>query len=265
VFYPDWWFERDVIIRKPSSVTAIWPGDYFQADDYAVANLGQLKHVTVQAKAELEALLGEAGPGEKISNLVQSWSLPAPLNVVRDDYGVLNQGQLKFIAGLFYERLHDFGYVGAPLEAGQISPWDGASQPPDSFAAANLGQLKFLFSFDPKIWVTDTDQDGMEDHWESAHGLDPANSADASFDTEGDGVSNLQEFKFRADPFSRDTDLDGSPDAYEIAFGLNPALADGAADKDGDGVPNDEDAGLGDAGIGRLAVSILNPSQGAAF
>jgi hypothetical protein len=264
-FYPDWWFERDVIIRKPSSATAEWPKDYSQPDDYAAANLGQLKFITIKAKAELEALLGEAGPGARISSLVEVWSRSAPLNVVRDDYGVLNQGQLKFIAGLFYERLHDFGYVGAPLEAGQVFPWDGASQVPDSYAAANLGQLKFLFSFNPKIWVADSDQDGMEDHWESSHGLDPANSADASIDMEGDGVSNLQEFKFRADPFSRDGDVDGMSDDYETAFGLNPAFNDGASDSDGDGAVNDRDARPNDDAIGQLSVTISAPAPGSAL
>lgn len=38
-----------------------------------------------------------------------------------------------------------------------------------------------------------------------------------------------------------DTDADGMPDAWETAHGLDPAMADGAADRDGDGFTNLED------------------------
>lgn len=38
-----------------------------------------------------------------------------------------------------------------------------------------------------------------------------------------------------------DTDADGMPDAWEAAHGLNPTVADGAADRDGDGYTNLED------------------------
>src|ERR1700687_1189501 len=46
----------------------------------------------------------------------------------------------------------------------------------------------------------DTDDDGMPDSWEVAHGLDPMNPDDAWFDSDGDGVINLFEFQLGADP-----------------------------------------------------------------
>jgi pectate lyase len=40
----------------------------------------------------------------------------------------------------------------------------------------------------------DADHDGMPNTWESMHGFDPNNSADAFLDADGDGYSNIEEF-----------------------------------------------------------------------
>jgi len=48
--------------------------------------------------------------------------------------------------------------------------------------------------------VADSDEDGMPDAWESAHGLDPADSADGDSDRDLDGVSNRDEYVFGTDP-----------------------------------------------------------------
>jgi pectate lyase len=40
----------------------------------------------------------------------------------------------------------------------------------------------------------DRDHDGMPDVWESAHGLNPDNSADADSDSDGDGYTNVEEY-----------------------------------------------------------------------
>lgn len=65
------------------------------------------------------------------------------------DYAVLNHGQLKQLAKPFYDRLAEVGYHGPPLLAGQVYPWSTATADDMDFAAANLGQSKFLFSFAP--------------------------------------------------------------------------------------------------------------------
>ncbi|MEF8879411.1 MAG: CARDB domain-containing protein [Candidatus Thermoplasmatota archaeon] len=54
------------------------------------------------------------------------------------------------------------------------------------------------------LWITtdlsDTDNDGMPDWWEEKYGFNPKNSLDAEVDYDGDGLSNLEEYKAEGDP-----------------------------------------------------------------
>ena len=52
----------------------------------------------------------------------------------------------------------------------------------------------------------DTDGDGLPDAWETAHGLDPKNAADATADLNGDGYSNIEDFINGLDPRAPKTD-----------------------------------------------------------
>lgn len=86
---------------------------------------------------------------------------------------------------------------------------------------------------------TDTDSDGMSDEFESDNGLDPNDASDASLDSDGDGLSNLEESLIGSNINNADSDNDGLPDAFEIANYLDPIDAsDADADADGDGVSN---------------------------
>ena len=51
----------------------------------------------------------------------------------------------------------------------------------------------------------DRDADGMDDAWEVAHKLNPANAADAMADADSDGVTNLGEFRSGTDPNDGDS------------------------------------------------------------
>ncbi|MCP5155556.1 MAG: hypothetical protein H6983_15405 [Ectothiorhodospiraceae bacterium] len=79
---------------------------------------------------------------------------------------------------------------------------------------------------------TDTDGDGMTDLFETTHGLSPGSASDAGLDGDGDGLTNLEEYEARTNPFRRDTDGDGLSDGQEVDLGTDPNLAD----TDGDGL-----------------------------
>mgnify|MGYP005837384671 CR=1 FL=1 len=62
--------------------------------------------------------------------------------------------------------------------------------------------------------LNDSDGDGISDDWETAHGLDPHDSADAAADWDGDGVTNLEHYLAGSDP---------GPASYTLATSVNPA------------------------------------------
>ncbi len=89
-----------------------------------------------------------------------------------------------------------------------------------------------------KPTVADTDGDGAFDGWELAHGFDPLDGDDGGLDSDGDGLTNREEFDAVTDPHTADSDGDGMPDGFEVAHGLDPKTDDSALDLDGDGLAN---------------------------
>ncbi len=141
--YPDWWFERDVIPRiNPTVTDPTWPGDYAVADDYAAANLGQLKNISAKASEELSSYFPGSEKLGAIKVKVEGWRFGG------DDYSAANQGQLKAVSDLYYDLLEHEGFLGGPLKLGQTRPWTEGNTDDDSFALINLGQLKWVYSFD---------------------------------------------------------------------------------------------------------------------
>ncbi len=134
---PAWWASRGVTNGQP-------------ADDYAVANIGQLKHMATQAAAELQSRFGGSTvAANEISNLLASWSGSNPSG---DNYAAVNIGQLKAVAKLFYDRLAELRYHDPlVLAPGSIYPWTASTSDDDNYALANLGQLKSVFSFNPAV------------------------------------------------------------------------------------------------------------------
>lgn len=94
--------------------------------------------------------------------------------------------------------------------------------------------------------ITDTDQDGLPDHWEQANGLN-VGLDDSQSDTDSDLLSNEREFQLGTFPTVADSDEDGVPDGHEVlalinSFPTNPLNTD--TDDDGvsdliDGSPLD--------------------------
>lgn len=221
---PHWWEFRGVI-----------DAEYQPADPdyhYAPALLGQAKHMALQAYLKMESRApGSAGP--ELSALLSSFSDGEDGN-----YAPLLIGQLKALARPFYDRLRAAGH---PLPGDMVLsadgyPWDADTYQDFHYAPANLGQLKWVFSFDLSTWgaveidpTLDSDDDGMPDWWEILHGLDPFDPSDAHEDLDGDGLTNLEEYLLGTDPNNSDTDGDGVPDGEEVALGLDPLHPDNPA------------------------------------
>ena len=93
-------------------------------------------------------------------------------------------------------------------------------------------------TFTYALSLLDSDNDGMPDEWETAHGLDSNNPADANSDPDNDGLTNLQEYQHGTNPNNQDTDNDGMPDGWEVTYDLNPNVNDASSDKDNDGFSN---------------------------
>ena len=82
---------------------------------------------------------------------------------------------------------------------------------------------------------SDDDNDGMGDFWEQRFGFDAVNGADASLDTDADGLLNVDEFAVGARPNLADSDMDGVVDGDDnCIITPNPNQHDGNMDGAGD-------------------------------
>jgi hypothetical protein len=67
------------------------------------------------------------------------------------------------------------------------------------FDVDGLKDYQELIIYGTNLVDSDTDNDGMPDGWEVSYGLDPKGD-DASDDFDGDGFSNLIEYRRETDP-----------------------------------------------------------------
>jgi len=126
---PQWW--TDYNVWNPGAET----------HDYAAANAGQLKHMATRARDAMDELLA-GGAGSNINTLVDGFQNS-------DNYAGINLGQFKTVAQPFYDRLTPdhtnlwpIGMAVGPY------PWSDSTNPVQDYAVGNIGQLKYIFSFD---------------------------------------------------------------------------------------------------------------------
>ncbi len=73
--------------------------------------------------------------------------------------------------------------------------------------------------------TSDSDYDGIPDTWDEHFGLDPNDPGDAKYDSDGDGFTNLDEYKLGRDPLKRPGEADPNDDNGPITAMTN--IADG--------------------------------------
>jgi hypothetical protein len=179
---PAWWTDPATkIIDNGAGVS------HAVSENYAPANLGQLKKVATQAEKYLSPILPEnaqkAAVEAKLAEFAPDDGVAFTAAELAENYAPLNLGQLKATAKPFYDWINSVHGSALPY------PWTATTADDANYAPANLGQLKKVFSFD--LTNFDTDHDAVADAWELQNfgSLDH----DATTDTDGDGVSDIDE------------------------------------------------------------------------
>lgn len=212
---PAWWTASPTVIDASAS--------HAVEENYAPANIGQLKNFAIRAKDHLHAAYS-TGPWSSVDTLVGTFgpdnSVSFTTAEIDAHYEPANLGQLKAVAKVFYDALIAAGYDarknlrvdrGYPGTWKYFYPFDPYSPYTDNYTPVNLGQLKMVFSFDLSSFnpssTTDSDGDGLYDVWEIKNGFDPNSSdengngiADGSDDFDSDGVSNSTEYANGTNP-----------------------------------------------------------------
>ena len=217
--HPAWWNARNVKSGNP-------------ANNKGVAIIAQLKHISTEGHAELEAVLpGGAGFALPFS--------PPPSNPdtawYQDQKKVLQLGVLKRVAKDFYDRLNAISpaWVEQQLQTNGLTtlgtdyyqdanayfyPWSSSTPVSENYKPSNLGQLKLTFCL---RLGENLDGDSLVDLVEWAMYGSTAGDGTTS-DYDGDGLTDALEITHGTSLFEMDTDHDGVSDGDEVAASTDP-------------------------------------------
>ncbi|HEY9154611.1 MAG TPA: FG-GAP repeat protein, partial [Opitutaceae bacterium] len=138
--------------------------------------------------------------------------------------------------------------VGAGLSAGAIYSV-GVRVTDDR---GGIKDVSTLIQIGGQLTFTDNDNDGIDDNWEVAYGLNPNDPSDGERSLNGDGLSAKEKYlRYMAG----------------MAYGIDPTKWDlnPEGDEDGDGITNKMDADPFDPALKGLNMQILQPGAGGTF
>jgi alpha-tubulin suppressor-like RCC1 family protein len=178
---------------------------------------GQTASVTALPVAHAQNHVDEGEPAVSLSYTIDGFSEPygATLEAVPTHSGPEGLGHLTSVK--FYV---DGGLAATVASA----PWTTAlpDLPPGqhhAFALATDENGVTAMSQSVTFDASDPDNDGLPSAWETQHGFDPEDPADATGDPDQDQLNNSQEFQYSTNPSDKDTDDDYVPDGIEV-FGI---------------------------------------------
>lgn len=137
---------------------------------------------------------------------------------IRVDTTSMVQGTYENTSGDLTSVLGNSGTATATLIVSNDRDGDGVSNDMDNCPSdANADQADLDLDGQGNACDLDDDGDGMPDQYEIENGLDPLNSFDQQADPDGDGFSNIDEFRFGTDPNvpNLDDDNNGIPDEVD--------------------------------------------------
>lgn len=178
---PEWWLWYGITLPN------------IAAADYSPLNQGQLKQFALgtllQWQDSIEYRNIPGGVGQGVTDLLDQWTIVnatgqriARISPQTDDYAIVNVGQLKAVAKVFYDRMIELGAASGYPWSVDGTEWNGFLA--DDYAIANIGQAKTLFSFDLMDSDPNTNDfnfNGRPDWWEriQQRAQDPWGNSDA--------------------------------------------------------------------------------------